>query len=130
MQKNCRGCRKMTETTEKRYGLIKKTLENYIRNKARLELEYICEPRGCIKEELWRFIRQFDKNIEKVEKDIGLPKDIIYSVFINKQEILRDEYKAMLKDFKLDTYSPQTFEYSIHKRDMLRKNLDYMEGKQ
>ena len=119
----------INDSIKTKEDLINKTLKRYICNRAMLELEYICKPKGCIRDEIGGFIKQFDMCIEKAEKEIGIPKEILYSVFINKEDILKDEYKSMLKDFNLDDYSPQTFICSIKERNMLRQTLDYMEGR-
>ena len=74
-------------------------LENHIRIQARLELGYVCRNRGCVREYIYRKIKLLEKSRGELEKEIGLPKDIIYTI-LNEKDIRMDEFEYMAKEDK------------------------------
>ena len=102
---------------------MKNQLKHYIGSITRFEVECLCEIDESLKEELSADIKQFYNCLRNLEKEIGMPKKIIYTKFIDKKRVLISEYEAMKEECPLDFYSPKELLYSIKKREIIEKKL-------
>ena len=101
---------------------LKTRLAHYLGIIAKLEIDYICEERNDIRENNHRGLKLAEGCLENLEKEIGMDKAILYTKFINKNEILIEEYQAMLKQKEERVYSGR-------KRALIEKSLAYLTRK-
>ena len=101
---------------------LKGKLAHYLGAMARLEIEYLCEERNDIRENSHRGLKLAEKYLNNLEKELGIDKDILYTKFVNKNEIIIKEYHAMLTQTGPEAYSGR-------KRALIEKSLAYLTRK-
>jgi len=120
----------MADATEELYERrkqergIKERLRLCIGSIARLNIEYLCETNDSVKKELSGYIKQSYNCLKNLEKELGIPRSILYTKIIDKRQVLIDEYESMQEECRLDFYSPQELLYSIKKRELIEKSLE------
>ena len=102
---------------------LKRRLAHYIGAIARLEIEHICEERNDIRENNQRGLKLAENCLKTLENELGMNKDILYTKFVNKNQILIEEYKAMLEQKEPEIV------YSGRKKAIIERSLAYLTKK-